>query len=325
MVDHRSDVASATRAERRPGGSLVPAPGDGSAGRRVAPLVLWMVCLGLGIVLFHAIGTGRLAPPPLAPSEWSGWADGRDPLIATVAVLRLLVLGLAWYLVGATSIGLIARLLRAARFVRLADALSVPMVRRLVQGAVGLTMATAVVSASTPAVGAAPAEDRGSLSLAAEVERDDPDTSATMTLVNDGRAEEAGQSRPRPDGGELTLRGEGGSPAADGSAAAASDALTLRPSVSETDEVAEGEVIDGEVREHEVRAGESFWSIAATMVAVHLDRQPTEAEVRGYWRTLVAANQDRLAVEGDADLIFPGQRFVMPSVEGMPDPGGEGS
>lgn len=319
MADHRSDVRPAVRAEHRPGRSLVTAPGDGSAARRVAPLVLWMVCLGMGIVLFHALGTGRLTPPPLAPSEWSGWADGRDPLIATVAVLRLLVLGLAWYLVGATSIGLIARLLRAARLVRVADALSVPMVRRLVQAAVGLTMATAVASASTPAVGAAQTEARGSLTLSAEVERDDPDAAATMVPVDHDPAEEPGQLRPRPDGGELTLRGEGGSPATDGSAAPASDALTLRPSLSEADEV-----LEDEVREHEVRIGESFWSIAEETVAQSLDRRPTEGEVRAYWRILVAANQDRLAVEDDADLIFPGQRFVVPSVEATAGQGGQG-
>jgi hypothetical protein len=326
VADHRLDPAVEPRPRSEPRSVPPAGSGVGSGARRVAPLVLWMVCLVVGIVAFHALGTGRLAPPPLTPSEWGSWAAGRDPLLATVAVLRLVVLALAWYLVGATSIGLIARLLRAARLVRLADALTIPMVRRLLQGAVGLTMATAVVTASMPAASMpdrARTDDRGSLTLSAEGEWGDPDAPVTMTLANHDAGDEPVSLRPRPDGGELTLRGAGdGTAGGHGTdAPPASDALTLRPSLSPADpSPSEGD----QAVEHEVRAGESFWSIAEATIAEAIGRQPTEEEVRDYWQTLVAANEDRLAVAGDADLIFPGQRFVVPPVDATVDPGGNG-
>ncbi len=327
MVDHRSGLSGGVRT----GQPLAPSPGSISAPRRVGPLVLWMAGLVVGTLAFHALGTGHLAPPPASPSGWAGWAAGRDPLLATVAVLRLVVLALAWYLVGATSLGLLVRLLRAARLVRLADALTIPMVRRMLQGAMGLTMATAVVTATMPTVD----PDRMAVSSAstqpAEVGWDGPVGSPTVTGVNRDAIAEPGLVRPHPDGGALILRGADARSAEEEPAdpPPASDALTLRPRPLETDGSreqyeADPQVLD-QVHEHEVRAGESFWSIAEGTVASSLGRPPTEAEVRDHWQALVAANQDRLAVAGDADLIFPGQRFVVPAVRATPDAEGSGS
>ncbi|MBA2279909.1 MAG: LysM peptidoglycan-binding domain-containing protein, partial [Acidimicrobiia bacterium] len=60
-----------------------------------------------------------------------------------------------------------------------------------------------------------------------------------------------------------------------------------------------------------VAAGDSFWSIAERVVESMLGRPPSDPEVDGYWRTLVAANADRL-VSPSPDLIHPGQVFVLP-------------
>jgi nucleoid-associated protein YgaU len=38
----------------------------------------------------------------------------------------------------------------------------------------------------------------------------------------------------------------------------------------------------------------------------------TDSQVARYWELVVAANRDRLANPGDADLIYPGQTFVLP-------------
>jgi nucleoid-associated protein YgaU len=61
--------------------------------------------------------------------------------------------------------------------------------------------------------------------------------------------------------------------------------------------------------EHEVwvvGAGDSFWSIAEDVVGAGGDH------VRAYWEQLIAANADRLAVPGQPDLLFPGQRLTLP-------------
>jgi hypothetical protein len=62
-----------------------------------------------------------------------------------------------------------------------------------------------------------------------------------------------------------------------------------------------------------VEFGDSFWSIAEdAMGEATPGREPTEAEVAGYWGLLIAANRDRLADPGNPDLLLPGQRLVVP-------------
>lgn len=63
-----------------------------------------------------------------------------------------------------------------------------------------------------------------------------------------------------------------------------------------------------------VEPGEHFWSLAVDEVAEQLQRPGTVDEVDTYWRELVDANRDRLAVAGDPDMIYPGQQFVVPDV-----------
>lgn len=60
-----------------------------------------------------------------------------------------------------------------------------------------------------------------------------------------------------------------------------------------------------------VKPGDTLWGIAAR----HLDasgRSTETAEVGRFWRSIYAANRN--VVGGDPDLIFPGQRLVIPEV-----------
>jgi nucleoid-associated protein YgaU len=61
-----------------------------------------------------------------------------------------------------------------------------------------------------------------------------------------------------------------------------------------------------------VQPGHCFWTIAARSLPAQLGRPVSEGEVYRYWRRLIAANADRLAIPGYPDLIFPGQVFVLP-------------
>ena len=140
--------------------------------KRSGLLLGWCAALVVGTALFHSLGSGVLAAPPVSPSGWSEWAAGREPTVVGIALLRLVTLGLCWYLVGVTTVGLVARLLRAARLIRIADALTVPWVRRLLQQGLGIALATAMV---TSAAGAAPA---GGVRLSGA-----SPPSATMTLA----------------------------------------------------------------------------------------------------------------------------------------------
>lgn len=62
-----------------------------------------------------------------------------------------------------------------------------------------------------------------------------------------------------------------------------------------------------------VQMGESFWSIAATVVQQRLGTTPTNAQVAQYWTQLIAANAHNLPHPGDPDLIYVGQTLVVPS------------
>lgn len=60
-----------------------------------------------------------------------------------------------------------------------------------------------------------------------------------------------------------------------------------------------------------VEPGDSFWSIAEEVLADRLGRAPTDVEIIPFWRSVIDANRDRLRT-GDADLVYPGQVFVVP-------------
>jgi hypothetical protein len=271
------------------------------------PLLGWLGSLAAGIVLFTALGGGALEAPPLGqPSAWGDWAAARDPFVAVVAVLRLVVLALAWYLVAVTTVGLVARLTRAARLVRIADALSVPLVRHLLQGALGLTLAAGVVASSSGAVPASGARVDASAPVTATavaLSDDDgtephaePGASVRMVAVDD-------QDPAPPSERMVALEGASTARMVGLGPPGAGDDAPDAPETADAPEVA---------AEHEVVAGEHLWSIATDHLAAHLDRAPTDAEVTEHWQRLIDDNRERLANPDDPDLIFPGQRLVLP-------------
>jgi hypothetical protein len=293
-----------------------PAPrGDRARGHgRVPPwvgLLVWCGALVVGTAVFHGLGRGPLSAPPLDPHAWSAWLDGREPLVAAVAVLRLLVLALSWYLVGVTSVGVAARALRRARLVRLADALVLPPLRRTLQTALGFTLAGVMVAAATGNDGrpvtlaAAPADD----GREAEV------VPRPLELVREGGAADGEGDTPASDD-DLRGRRDGDdgdvpevdddAPEVDGDAPRA-DAAGDRAG-ERTDG---GGEMTGEV---EVVTGDSFWHIAERTLRRTLQRRPSDAETAGYTALLIERNRQVLADPDNPDLIFPGQRFTLPDV-----------
>ncbi len=63
-----------------------------------------------------------------------------------------------------------------------------------------------------------------------------------------------------------------------------------------------------------VAEGDSFWTIAEGLVADSLGSAPTDAQITGYWASLVDANVDSLVQPGNADLILPGQVLQLPPI-----------
>lgn len=289
---------------------------------RRGPLVAWLLALAAGIGAMLWLGQGHLATPPLTDTEaWTTWFAQRDPLIAAMALFRLLVLALAWYLVGVTAVSLVAHVAQAARLVRLADALSVPLVRHLTQQAVGLALATAAVASVSHA------PDASSLAPPVAAGADVSATVGTQTLAMESlspgtlamRAEVAtgaeGITMRRDDvdtsvvtGGvdeAYTLRMARLTPSADDSAEA--------PSVEHASPTGPRDAATVEVR-----PGDHLWSIAERALARSWGRSPSDREVEPYWREVIAENRDRLSNPEDPDLLLPGQVLMLPDTPPAP-------
>ena len=208
--------------------SVAPGGGPVTTVVRVPPLV-WLAVLFLALAAatagFHALGNGHLAAPPLAPTDWSSWLAQRDPLVATVAILRLVVLALCWYLLVTTTAGVVVRLLHAARGVsaswllRLADGLTVPFLRRLLQQALGVAIVSAIVVGGvlpTPAHALPPLE-----LFSAPDERE-----GGAGARSEPESESESEPEPEPDG---ATTGSGGADGRDHGAGAAEVSATLGP------------------------------------------------------------------------------------------------
>lgn len=258
------------------------------------PLTAWLVSLAVTIVAFTSMGGGQLAAPSVIdPGAWGGWAADRDAVVATVAVLRLVVLAMAWYLVGVTTIGAVARVARCAHLVRVADALSVTAVRRVLQASLGVGLATTVVVSTTGAV--APAS---------------PGPTIVRAVAQTPEAADTPRMRP------VDL------PAAP-TAAAPAPAMTPLADRATPDLPPPGMrplPVDGPAAPDTagtvtVAFGDHLWSIAERHLGDLRGTAVPDDDVTDYWRRLVEANRDRLVDPANPDLILPGQQFVLPPAD----------
>jgi hypothetical protein len=120
--------------------------------RRAAPIVLWLAALVGLLAGAGAVGHGALAAPALGdPGSWSGWLADRTAPAAAMALVRLVVLALTWYLLLATVAAVAVRLVRAGRLVSIVDVVTVPFIRSLVQAGLGVGV---VVASFGPVVAA---------------------------------------------------------------------------------------------------------------------------------------------------------------------------
>jgi nucleoid-associated protein YgaU len=63
-----------------------------------------------------------------------------------------------------------------------------------------------------------------------------------------------------------------------------------------------------------IRPGDHLWKVAGQTLALARGRRADDAAVLAYVREIVRANADVFVVPGDPDLVYPGQRFVLPPV-----------
>ena len=263
--------------------------------RRLGPTFVWIAGLLAVGALMLVVGTGQLEGPQMtAPSTWSAWATSRPAPDAAIAVLRLVVLALDGYLLVVTLVAILVRVVHAERAISVADLLTVPAVLRVVQAGLGVGLVGASVAAA--ASGTAGVPTRPTHADVALISVDDepptirelPEHAERTTTTTSTTVAEPG---PAPSPGPVTA-----------SAVPALVAPELSPAAPTW----------------LVHPGDHFWSIAERTLADAWGRAPTDAEIVPYWHEVIERNRDQLADRGNADLIFPGQTFVLPATPAMP-------
>jgi hypothetical protein len=107
-----------------------------------------LVPLGLAVVVLVLVlsGRGDLAAPPLGSwADVSDWLEETDTVTAVLAIVRLVALAVAVWLLVAALVGAIGRLARRARVVAFADRALPAPIRRALTGLAGAGAASVVV------------------------------------------------------------------------------------------------------------------------------------------------------------------------------------
>lgn len=296
-----------------------------------------VAALAGGLVLLSMSGAA-LPAPPSEPTAWLEWWSTTDPALALGAVLRLISIGLSAYLLLVTTLDLIGVAIGLRPLSRLARRLAPSAWRAVVLRPVAAGT-LAVPTLFAPALTAMPV-------MAQEVEA--PESIAgepiTLTMTWGGSTEDPPESTTTtaPTSPTVTPDPTPPTPIPPASVPPTSvpptsvepteatatatpiDALPVAPPVSPAATASPEETADhldapplshpGDAHVHVVRPGDSFWRIAEERVAADIGRAPHANEVRVYWRALINANEDRLPVPGNPDVIYPGAELRLPDL-----------
>lgn len=245
----------------------------------------WLGVIAPSVAILSWAGSHGLEPPPLTePSSWGAWYAERDPVVATFSVVRLAALGAGWYLGAVLTAGLTARLARLPKLVAATDVLMFPALRRAVVAAVAMGAASTGVTATASTRLPQSVAASFTAPFAAQPSSGDassPPPTITMRPVPEPREPATtpapDSTTPDPGGGALAAQSQ-----------PAVERWTVEP-------------------------GQCFWTIAESVLAEALGRPPSDAEVVPYWLRLIESNRAELVDPGNADLIYPGQVFTVPT------------
>jgi hypothetical protein len=244
----------------------------------------------LSIVVLHRLG--RLNWLQIGWADLAAWLETTTAQDAVAAAVRVVALVLAYWITASTAAYVLARVSRFPGAVRAVEWATLPAIRRVVDGALAMTLtAASIAGAAVPALAQDPApvvievEGRGGPlpDIATPSGDVSPTTSPDATTAPLG-PQRAGWS-PTPAG----LPDDEPRPAPP-AASAERELATTR----------------------EVRRGDNLWTISATHLETITGRRDLgTSEVARYWRRVVEHNRPSLR-SGDPDLIFPGEVIELP-------------
>ncbi|MGI8574516.1 MAG: LysM peptidoglycan-binding domain-containing protein [Egibacteraceae bacterium] len=234
-------------------------------------------------------------------ASWTrAWAavSAQDPLLVVFSAGRAIVLALAWYQLGLLALGMVARAARLGRLLATVELLTLPPLRRVLWGAVGLSMSAGLLPATAMEL---PSSNALTMS----------DVPAPPGALG-GWVLPGPRAAPTPPGldGPPAVPDLHAAPPALGSPPDAVAPANPRPDHPSTVRRAARQA------QWTVRPGDHFWAIAEAIVT-NARPDAGQEEVAGYWLRLVEANRQRLPDPGNPDLVLPGMMVSLPPLDGF--------
>lgn len=277
----------------------------------------------------------RLGASPHLTVGWRdplGWLATSAPQDALAAAVRVAALGAAWWLLLTWVVYATAVLALRRPAVRLSR-VTPRVVRRLTEGALAVALTTGGL-AGPAAAGLASSGSAATVAVAVAPPGGAPTAEGALSELPPGEAPgqvppvqvrpgqlPPGQAPPGqlPPGQVPPPPGLRPPPSPADADAPAGNAPTPRarptpPGPAAPPATAAGPASPGE---HTVVRGDCLWHVAAETVAAAAGLDPAavaDHEVAPYWLRLVEANRGRLR-SGDPDLIYPGERLLLPPLE----------
>ncbi|MDE0137432.1 MAG: hypothetical protein OXM57_09545 [bacterium] len=258
--------------------------------------LIQMAALGSGVagsaLLLLRLRESSWLPPP-------GRILTADPEEAVYGTVWLLAAAITAWVGLTTVLSVLAYVTRIPVAVRATRWIAIAPIRHLARRAAALVLAVGSLSISTP-VGAAHAPP---VPYAVTAEHHgatfDAAVSAVLPVSPTGATVPVPMAATNPD----RDRPPTPSPAAGG----------VTVPVPHLAEGAFGALIeDGEAPvTYTVRRGDHLWSITAGYLAAHLGRTAGAEEIAPLWNQVIEMNRDLIG-SGDPNLIFPGERIVLP-------------
>ena len=267
-----------------------------------------MGALTAAAVSLALVGRTLPFPPFTSPTGLLKWSTGSDPVIVAFTVARGVGVVLVAWIALTWVLAVAARLSSVPAAVRAADGLTLPFVRRLAD----LTAGAAVVAISlVPAAHAgATTPDTPPLVVMSDLGPTTPGTTTTVppattttTTTTTTRPSPTTTLAPPP-----TMAALPEDPTPPTSPAPAGQRQSAAPVTSPSDPTPSAAGTGTWV----IQPGDTLWHVAERTAGDQLGRPASLAETATQLDRLIRLNATRLAVPGDADLVFPGQEFLVP-------------
>lgn len=265
--------------------------------RRLIGLLTLISFETASIVALHRLGS--LEWLRIDWGDFGAWIETSTPEDAVAAAVRLAALAVAYWLAATTVVYTLARISRISAAIRAVEWATVPAVRKVVDGALAVTMTAATFAGP---VGPAVAQDP--IPVVVEVEDQGGPIPEIIAPETPPPTTDAPAPPIRPLGPERI-----------GWTPSSTDARRLEDPPVAPDELPLVTAPGRAPQRYEVQKGDNLWAISAHHLEAVTGRSDLgNSAIARYWRRVIETNRESLR-SGDPDLIYPGERIELPPLD----------